>query len=341
MPAARHGEHDPGALRQIVLAKLPAPLAKRFGNLAIDVLDEERWAAQFGKDSAQHAATRFAKDSAGRLYPSVVMFRARGSVLALQEEAMHIVQSADPKFAARVGELAELGVDAWAKMSRNDKLGKMRSLLELEQDVQRRLVLQARQAGDVEGAADAVHEADDIAKRIAQLDEAIANPKSALPDWYNPERAPLHLFASPRLPRTGGSWSGMEGNSLWKSTNPDVIAVTGGKGIRFRNGYPDFSEYSGGQVNIGQTGAASDFAEADIRFAESIAKGSRSPPAGYTRADFMRNGDAIAAGTERYRRAAGMTWHHHQGGARMLLIPTKLHANVPHTGGASAARAGH
>ena len=332
---------DPDALRQIVLARLPAPLAKRFGNLAIDVLDEERWAAQFGKESAQHAATRFAKDSSGHLYPSVVMFRARGNVLALQEEAMHIVQSADPKFAARVGDLAELGVDAWAKMSRNDRLGKMRSLLELEQDVQRRLAAQARRAGDVEATADAVAEAEEIAQRIAQLDTAIANPSSALPDWYNPNRAPLYLFASPRLPRTGGSWSGMEGNSIWKSTHPDVIAVTGGKGVRFRNGYPDFSEHSVGQVNIGQTGAATDFAEADIRFAEGIAKGSRSPPAGYTKADFMRNGEAIAAGTERYRRAAGLTWHHHQGGSRMLLVPTKLHANVPHTGGASAARAAH
>jgi len=63
-------------------------------------------------------------------------------------------------------------------------------------------------------------------------------------------------------------------------------------------------------------------------------------PAGYTRADFVaRNGDAIAAGTERYRRAAGLTWHHHQGGTVLYLVPTKLHANVPHTGGASAARA--
>ena len=32
------------------------------------------------------------------------------------------------------------------------------------------------------------------------------------------------------------------------------------------------------------------------------------------------------------------TWHHHQGENFMLLIPTDLHANVPHTGGASAAR---
>lgn len=110
--------------------------------------------------------------------------------------------------------------------------------------------------------------------------------------------------------------------------------------MRFSNGYPDFREYSIGQVNIGQTGHAGDFAEADIKFAEGIANGTRKPPAGYTKADFMTNGQPVAAATERFRRAEGFTWHHHQGGNQMMLVPTKLHANVPHTGGASAARAG-
>lgn len=332
---------DPAALRQIVLARMPEPLARRYANLAIDVLDEERWAATFGKDSAQHAATRFATDAAGKPYPSVVMFRARGNVMALQEEALHIVQAADPSTSAKVLQLAELGVDSWRAMSRGEKLAKMRTLLELEHDVQNRLLQQARSAGDASAADDAFAEMNELSERMAQIDRAIADPNGALPQWFDPNKAPLHLFASPRLPRTGGTWSGLEGDSIWRSTHPDVLAVTKGNGIRFRNGYPDFSEYSAGQVNIGQSGMASDFAEADHLFAEGIMKGSRKPPSGMTRADFIHNGAPNASATARYRRSAGLTWHHHQGGSRMLLVPTKLHANVPHTGGASGARAAH
>lgn len=330
---------DPAALRQIVLARMPEPLARRYANLVIDVMDEERWAATFGKDSAQHAATRFATDSAGKPYPSVVMFRARGNVMALQEEALHIVQAADPATSAKVLQMAELGVDSWRAMSRGEKLAKMRTLLELEHDVQNRLLQQAKRAGDAGAADDAFAEMNELSERMAQIDRAIADPNGALPQWFDPNKAPLHLFASPRLPRTGGTWSGLEGDSIWRSTHPDVIAVTKGQGIRFRNGYPDFSEYSVGQVNIGQTGMASDFAEADHLFAEGIMKGSRKPPPGMNRADFIHNGAPNASATARYRRSAGLTWHHHQGGNRMLLVPTRLHANIPHTGGASGARA--
>jgi hypothetical protein len=330
---------DPAALRQIVLARMPEPLARRYANLVIDVMDEERWAATFGKESAQHAATRFATDAAGKPYPSVVMFRARGNVMALQEEALHIVQAADPATSAKVLQMAELGVDSWRVMSRGEKLAKMRTLLELEHDVQNRLLQQARRTGDASAADDAFAEMNELSERMAQIDRAIADPNGALPQWFDPNKAPLHLFASPRLPRTGGTWSGLEGDSIWRSTHPDVVAVTKGQGIRFRNGYPDFSEYSAGQVNIGQTGMASDFAEADHLFAEGIMNGSRKPPANMTRADFIHNGALNASATARYRRSAGLTWHHHQGGSRMMLVPTRLHANVPHTGGASGARA--
>jgi hypothetical protein len=331
---------DPGALRQILLARLPEPLRQRFANVVIEVVTEERWVAIYGADTVEHAATIFVRDSAGRLSPSVIRFRATGNVLALQEEALHLAQAVDPAMANRIGRLTDLSEAAWSGMSRTERLATTREVLEVEYDVQRRLLQQAERLGDAEAADDAFATMNDIADRMADVDRAIANPSSALPRWYNPERAPLHLFASPRLPRSYGSWSGVEGNSVWRSTHPDVIAVTGNGHVRFRNQYPDFSPWSRGQVNIGQTGHASDFAEADRLFAEGIVRGSREVPSGYTRADFMRNGEAIAAGTERYRRAVGLTWHHHQGGNQMLLVPTRLHANVPHTGGASAARAG-
>jgi len=162
-----------------------------------------------------------------------------------------------------------------------------------------------------------------------------------LPEGMDLSRAPLHLFSSPRLPREGvnGTWLGTPGNSVWESTHPDVLAITGNGRVQFRNGYPVFSPWSVGRVTIGMSGEASDFAEADLRFAEGVMNGSRSPPSGMSRADFIYQGEANASATARYRRAFALTWHHHQGGSTMLLVPTRLHANVPHTGGASAARA--
>jgi hypothetical protein len=267
------------------------------------------------------------------------MFRARGSVLTLQEEALHIAQAADPAMAAKIARNADLGVDAWARMSREQKLGELRNVLEIEHDVQSRLLRQARKAGDTDGVEDALAEMSDLSQRMGRVDEAIANPALKLADDIDLARAPLYIFANPRLPRTGGTWSGAPGNSIWTSTHPDVLAVTGNGQVRFRNGYPVLSPWAQSRVPLGMSGHASDFAEADRIFAEGIAKGTRSPPSGYVVDDFVRNGEPIAAGTERYRRAAGLTWHHHQGGRTMLLVPTRLHANVPHTGGASAARA--
>jgi hypothetical protein len=132
--------------------------------------------------------------------------------------------------------------------------------------------------------------------------------------------------------------SNRPGNSTWISTNPKVTALAP-NGVRFRNGYPDFRPWAQAEVRIGQTGLAEDFADADLRLAQRIVRGESPVPSGYAVSDFMHNGEAVAASTARYRRAAGLTWHHHQGGTVMLLVPTRLHANVPHTGGASAARA--
>ncbi len=122
------------------------------------------------------------------------------------------------------------------------------------------------------------------------------------------------------------------------SDRPDVLAVAP-NGVEFVNGYPNFRPWKVAEVRIDQAGLASDFAQADLRYAQNVASGRVAPPTGYARAYFAPNGEAVAAATQRYRQAAGLTWHHHQGGTVMLLVPTNLHANIPHTGGAAAARA--
>ena len=330
---------DKGALRSLVLAKLPEPLAQRYRNLAIEVLSEEEWARLYGANSSTHAATDFTRNAAGQLVPTRVLFRRNGNIFALHEEAMHIAQAADnPALASKIEAVSNISKAAWASKSLPDKLRAVRGVLEVELDGQERLLARAQAAGDTEAMDDAFAQMENLSVKLAELDKAAANPASRLPAWFDAAEVPS-IFASPRLPRSRGAWSGAPGNSWWRSTNPKVTAITGPKGVRFSNGYPDFRDYSIGQVTIGQSGYAGDFAEADIKFAEGIVNGTRKPPAGYTRADFMYQGKAVASATENFRRAEGFTWHHHQGGNLMMLVPTRLHANVPHTGGASAARA--
>jgi hypothetical protein len=333
---------NPDALREIMLARLPEVARQRYANVPISVLTEEQWAARFGANSSEHAATQFATRASGELYPAEVAFRAQGNPFALQEEAAHIAQAADPVFSARVRQVADLSVDAWSRMAYADKLRMTRTVLELEVDAQERLLAEAQALGHAEALDDAFASMEDVNQRLVQLDEAIANPAAARPAWFDPSVAPTSLFNAPRLPRARGSWElgGVPGNCTWYSTRPAVRSIVGPTGaVRFRNGYPDFRPWTVAEVRLAQSGAASDFAEADARLASNIAAGRQPVPANYTRADFMHNGEAVAAGAEHYRRAAGLTWHHHQGGTVMLLVPTALHANIPHTGGASAARA--
>lgn len=119
-----------------------------------------------------------------------------------------------------------------------------------------------------------------------------------------------------RVPKTGGQWKaadgrvGQRGNSLWHPTpgtakTKEIDKITGGKPIRFKDGYPDFSAYSNKDVKINMTG--DDYW--DFKRANEKAGFNETPE--------------------------GFTWHHHQDGETMQLIPSELHNNVPHTGGAS------
>jgi hypothetical protein len=84
--------------------------------------------------------------------------------------------------------------------------------------------------------------------------------------------------------------------------------LAGGKhhvtGVPFdSHGFPDFSGYATHTVSIGQTGIR--------RIDEPAAN--------------------AAAGLRRTPK--GFTWHHHQDGVTMQLVPTTIHARTGHTGG--------
>jgi hypothetical protein len=85
------------------------------------------------------------------------------------------------------------------------------------------------------------------------------------------------------------------------------------KGIRFTSdGYPDFSPYSIKTVKP-KAGLSGDRA---------IDEGRANKTAGLSET------------------TPGYTWHHHQDGVTMQLVPTDLHQAARHTGGAAVIRAG-
>jgi hypothetical protein len=101
------------------------------------------------------------------------------------------------------------------------------------------------------------------------------------------------------------------GSTSWRT----ALSQRYPNGVRFTlDGYPDFSPYAIRIVEVeGMTGEARDF-----RLADRAAGFNASNP-----------------------RPDGFTWHHHQNGTHMLLVPTDLHDAISHSGGASRLRARH
>lgn len=131
----------------------------------------------------------------------------------------------------------------------------------------------------------------------------------------------------PRLPVSDGEWTGTPGNSGWKSTKPEVNAVTGGEPVPFKNNNPDFSKWTekDGTAKINVTGDNSkDFRQADKIFAERK---------GWLKSDGTPNASAAA----RYRQQNELTWHHVEDMETMQLVPRALN-DIPHSGGAAGKR---
>jgi hypothetical protein len=91
--------------------------------------------------------------------------------------------------------------------------------------------------------------------------------------------------------------AGLRNGHLAGSVHPNT-------GIPFdKSGFPDFSGVAKAEVKISATGSrAKDFRAANE------AAGLKSTP-------------------------EGLTWHHHQDGATMQLVPSDIHAQTGHTGG--------
>jgi hypothetical protein len=113
----------------------------------------------------------------------------------------------------------------------------------------------------------------------------------------------------------GDNWSGERGNSLWYSNDPSVVRITGGKGIPFRNGRVDFSEWAQRSIDVeGLNGTYSDFSKIYVALAKELN---------------LKNPTAA----QRWLASQRLSPHHDVGN-RIQLVPRNLHSNIRHTGGA-------
>ncbi|WP_191565934.1 T7SS effector LXG polymorphic toxin [Metabacillus idriensis] len=128
-----------------------------------------------------------------------------------------------------------------------------------------------------------------------------------------------------RLPRNDGVWGGTPGSGKWYSDKPEVLAVTNGKPVEFIDGRPDFTPFKVGK---------------DLVFKEGELKGDKNDfKLVYERIkleqDLKSNNQAII-----WLRKNKLTPHHFDS-ITIQLVPTDLHANVPHIGSASDLRGGY
>ncbi len=155
----------------------------------------------------------------------------------------------------------------------------------------------------------------EVKARSAALDDLIAE---------NPAKVSVQQIEQrvvTRLPRTNGTWEGVPGESKWYPDNPDAKSVIGNDGVTFKDGRPDFSPWSKGEISFPDgalDGSQRDFAAVYEAIAEQ--KNLRSANAAKT-----------------LLKERGLTPHHFDTNT-IQLIPTDLHGNIPHVGSASDMR---
>ncbi|TYS59876.1 hypothetical protein FZC74_06890 [Sutcliffiella horikoshii] len=127
-----------------------------------------------------------------------------------------------------------------------------------------------------------------------------------------------------RLPKSNGHWKGEPGNGIWYSDKPEVNRVTNGEGVEFKDGRPNFTPWSEGEIIFekGQlSGTLDDFSLVYKQIQEQYNLPSKNA-------------------AKKLLKQAGVT-PHHKSDTIIELIPTDLHINIPHIGSASDLRGGY
>ncbi len=134
-----------------------------------------------------------------------------------------------------------------------------------------------------------------------------------------------------------GSWDGFRGNSMWRPDrdavptryNPEgltwgqILDKYGIEGIEYKDGEPDFSPISKGEVEIDDftDDRTSNFAQADEALAEQ--KG------------------CSPEDVKKWREENGYTWHECKDCKTMQKVPREIHNNMDHSGGVSEYKKTH
>lgn len=173
---------------------------------------------------------------------------------------------------------------------------------------------------------------------IKELDKPIAGYVSGLDDDIGNQGPALERSAS-GCPIEGhnGHWDGLRGDSKWipdreaipTRYNPDgltwgeILDKYGIDGIEYKNGEPDFSPVSKGEVEIDDftDDRQSNFAQAD----EALAKQRGCSP----------------EEVKKWREENGYTWHECKDCKTMQKVPREVHNNMDHSGGISEYKKNH
>jgi hypothetical protein len=120
-----------------------------------------------------------------------------------------------------------------------------------------------------------------------------------------------------RSPRRNGKWTGERGNSYWIKDDPDFLKATNGKGVEFRDNFPDFSPFSKGEKKFDNL------------------TGDREVDKGLYAKEMVKDG---RAGTETEAKAIlsrdKIELHHDIDLKTLQEIPAEVHS-IPHLGGSS------
>jgi A nuclease of the HNH/ENDO VII superfamily with conserved WHH len=151
------------------------------------------------------------------------------------------------------------------------------------------------------GAAKGIFKKVGLKLRLARsLPNRGVRPPHAAPSAF------VKRLPSGRFPPNARKWAG----KIYKGDQwTPALAKKYPNGVRFtRNGFPDFSPYAVKTITF--------------------------------KKGFKDRAADIAAANRRFQAPDGYTWHHHQDGRTMQLIPTDLHDAIRHGGGIATTGAG-
>lgn len=165
-------------------------------------------------------------------------------------------------------------------------------------------------------------------------------PASTRGAWYQPNTTTLWPSNQPVDGEDPGTGLPRRANSDWLPPSADMqFQITGGEPVKYRRGYPDFTdcaEYSVDIVTM-KGNNSKDFKAAEDRFG---------PARGMTDAEvevWIRTSDVMSARPNRQVVPTAQTpnwvWHHHQDLRHMQLVPSYINtggrfSGASHTGGA-------